>query len=197
MDFENLLKNLRASCESNGTQILPNLEELYRKFLGREIPLCKCKNRLHDATIELYIYIKKNYKTMDKITTRTAQLKSGCVLRNVPNYKGFFTNANLTDEVARAFLAKYPNKDIYFAVLPPEEVVVESDTDTPESVKVESDTPIENDTPEEVNDNADTEQQNDLYENAETTPTENEQESEQVNTPPAPKKRGRKPKNAK
>ena len=53
----------------------------------------------------------------------TARLVNGVVLQHNGNH---YTNANLTDEVARDFLAKYPQRVDWFAVLP---------TDTKQSKK--------------------------------------------------------------
>ncbi len=55
---------------------------------------------------------------MDKITKTKARLRMGCVLYHVKGFNGIYTNANLTDDVARAFLEQRPDKERWFETLP-------------------------------------------------------------------------------
>lgn len=53
------------------------------------------------------------------MTQVQARLVNGVVLQWKGNH---YTNSNLTDEVAREFLAAFPVRKDWFAVLPPEKV---------------------------------------------------------------------------
>lgn len=93
-----------------------NISELYLYVFGREIRKCNCKDKYKDALIEILNYLT-THETMS-----IARLKKG-VLLNVFG-EGVYTNANLTDEVAREYLAKYPANEYMFEVLPePEEEI--------------------------------------------------------------------------
>lgn len=78
-----------------------------------------CGNCLYDA----FILLKINAKDMENMKERVEcafALKAGAILR-VPDGKGgrtLYSNANLTDAVARAWLADNPQSVVLFAKLP-------------------------------------------------------------------------------
>ena len=69
----------------------------------------------------------KNNTTMTK-----AKLVNGVVLQVGGIH---YTNANLTDEVARAFLSAFPMRKDWFAELPADEVKVEKQPTAPKEEK--------------------------------------------------------------
>lgn len=93
------------------------IERLYKTILHKPLRKCKCKNVLADALIEIYSkikYYKTNEKTMEQYKAQ-AKLVKGVILQVENNH---YTNANLTDDIARKFLAEHPNRTDWFAVLP-------------------------------------------------------------------------------
>lgn len=124
---KDLLNKLREWANLPPAQFLNDFEPLYKKILKKDIPACKCPNKIQDAVIELYSFVKKT-NNMEKIVKCVSRLKAGVVLympfgKTVKTY----TNRNLTDEVAREFLEKHPKLKYWFSVLPP----VETPTETP------------------------------------------------------------------
>lgn len=90
--------------------------ELYNEVLGKTFKPTSCQNCYHDALLEVYNYIKKNNRMAEKSNYR---LKAGAII-NCPNFnKGkVYCNDNLTDEVASAFLAEYPEQEVLFQKIP-------------------------------------------------------------------------------
>lgn len=89
------------------------IDRLYFAVCGKHLRKCRCKNVEKDALLEIYaklMYHKKTNKTMAQ-----AKLVNGVVLKWQGNH---YTNANLTDEVAREFLSAFPIRKDWFAVLP-------------------------------------------------------------------------------
>ena len=88
------------------------IESLYKLVFDHELRECNCKDRLSDAIIEMSVYLKNNDKMRSEINYK---LKNGIVLvwKNNP-----YTNANLTDEVAVAFLKEFPMRTDWFAKMP-------------------------------------------------------------------------------
>ena len=74
------------------------------------------------------------------------KLKRGVVIQTA-DLEGAYTRANITDDVAREYLAKFPNKRNLFEEIP-EEVATEEET--PEEVATEEETPEEVVTEEEI-----------------------------------------------
>ena len=83
------------------------VEELTRLILNAEVRQCNCSDRFLDALF----MCRKQLKTYGIMKPCKYKLKNNVVLQFQNNV---YTNANLTDEVAEAYLAKYPNTT-YFA----------------------------------------------------------------------------------
>lgn len=83
-------------------------------MLGKHIRTCNCKNKYEDAIAEIYHYLKKEGKM--KVQSRYI-LKSGVVIQPKGSSK-VYTNDNLTDEVAQAFLVERPNAVGLFVYIP-------------------------------------------------------------------------------
>lgn len=103
-----------------------DIEQLYWLVCRKTLRRCNCRNVLPDAVIEIYTRVKKNDYTMSK-----AILKNGAVIQTADG--GIYTAANITDEVAREYLAKYPGRAGLFAVLPDPAPDAEGAADTAEA----------------------------------------------------------------
>ena len=128
----------RVSALSNSrnysTSEIAEIETLYREVLGKKVRDCNCPDRYRDAVLELRIFTK-NHLTMEKSKFR---LKPGVVI--VPsNDSEVYTNNNLTDEVAIAFLKERPGARGLFAELPEnvDELLAEKPDDKPADDKPE------------------------------------------------------------
>lgn len=84
----------------------------------KTIRKCNCKDRYNDALIEIYHALKATPNIEDVMNTK-ARLVNGVVLQFADK---IYTNANLTDDAAREFLSKFPQRIDWFAVLPAEAV---------------------------------------------------------------------------
>lgn len=113
-----------------------NIEQLYYEVLAKVFKPTSCQQCYHDAVIEINCYLRKNKRMKDKCNYR---LRAGVIIM-CPAFRGgaIFTNDNLTDEVAREYLAKFPQEAEMFQQLP------EADS-TPQ----EAETPAEEETPSE------------------------------------------------
>ena len=89
------------------------IDRLYFAVCGKHLRKCRCKNVEKDALLEIYAKLKYHHKTNK--TMAQAKLVNGVVLKWQGNH---YTNANLTDEVAREFLSAFPMRKDWFAVLP-------------------------------------------------------------------------------
>ena len=92
------------------------IERLYNDVLGKHIRSCNCKNKYEDAVAEIYHYLKRGGTMREK---SAYILKSGVVLQPKGSTQ-VYTNDNLTDDVARAFLAERPNAVGLFVYIPPQ-----------------------------------------------------------------------------
>lgn len=110
MDLLKEVENLIAAATKGGGLSYPQksrVEELTRLILNAEVRQCNCTDRFLDA---LFL-CRKQLKTYGLMKPCKYKLKNNVVLQF---QNGVYTNANLTDEVAEAYLAKYPNTT-YFA----------------------------------------------------------------------------------
>ena len=89
---------------------------LYKEVLGKDFQPTTCQQCYHDALIEVYLYLKNN-KTMAKKCNY--RLRAGFII-SCSDFKSgkIFTNDNLTDAVAKEYLAKYPKQEKMFQKLP-------------------------------------------------------------------------------
>jgi hypothetical protein len=90
------------------------IASLYYVVLGKHIRACNCKNKYEDAVAEIYHHLKRN-GTMREQSRYI--LKSGVVIQPKGS-SAVYTNDNLTDEVAQAFLAERPNATGLFVYIP-------------------------------------------------------------------------------
>ena len=104
------VENLIAAANTGGGLSYPQksrVEELTRLILNAEVRQCNCTDRFLDA---LFL-CRKQLKTYGLMKPCKYKLKNNVVLQF---QNGVYTNANLTDEIAEAYLSKYPNTT-YFA----------------------------------------------------------------------------------
>lgn len=89
---------------------------LYSEVLGRTFTPTSCQQCYHDALIEIYLHLKQE-KTMAKKCNY--RLRAGFII-SCPDFRNgkIFTNDNLTDSVAKEYLAKYPKMEKMFQTLP-------------------------------------------------------------------------------
>lgn len=129
------LEQLRGIVNDGG-DLAPHKERikaLYWEVCRKHLRQCKCKNVLSDALVEIYSRLRRNEQnTIKRDNMAQARLVKGVVVFHEGVH---YTNKNLTDEVARAFLVKFPQRKDWFEVLPSatngKEVVAEV-AETPE-----------------------------------------------------------------
>lgn len=110
MELLQEVENLIAAATKGGGlsyQQKSRVQELTRLILNAEVRQCNCTDRFLDALF----MCRKQLKTYGIMKPCKYKLKNNVVLQFQNNV---YTNANLTDEVAEAYLAKYPNTT-YFA----------------------------------------------------------------------------------
>lgn len=90
------------------------IERLYYEVLGKRLSGCRCPDKWHDAVLEINSYIKKHGKMKEKSNYK---LRAGVILQ-IAGSTEIYTNDNLTDEVAAAFLKEHPNAAGRFEVIP-------------------------------------------------------------------------------
>ena len=133
---------LRGLADSGNDLALvrERIDRLYWEVCRKHLRHCRCKNVEKDALLEIYAKLKFNTKTNTTMAQAKARLVNGVVIRVGGTH---YTNANLTDEVARQFLEVFPQRKDWFAVLPsePKEDTPEKGTETaPNAVKAEKGT---------------------------------------------------------
>lgn len=109
----------RLSIEQLYTQIMP------KAFVRRS----GCNDCYKDALIELQIKIKNSGMKKQKY-----RLRNGVLLFDHES-KEYYTNSNLTDKIAKAYLKKHPDEAKLFAEIPEvetEETEVEDEPEIPE-----------------------------------------------------------------
>lgn len=90
------------------------IERLYYEVLGKRIDGCRCPDKWHDAVLEIELYIKKHGKMKEKSNYK---LRAGVILQ-IAGSSEVYTNDNLTDEVAAAFLKEHPKAVSRFETIP-------------------------------------------------------------------------------
>ncbi len=114
IDVVNRLKEL-GSIASLSSSDKAEIENLYVLVLDRKFVRTSCSDCYHDAVIEMSVYLNKNGKMKEK---SEYGLKNGVLLQMGFGSSEMYTNANLTDEAAEKYLAKYPDNIKYFSKKP-------------------------------------------------------------------------------
>lgn len=89
------------------------IRRLYEYVTGDKLRRCNCQDLYNDALILIKLKICK-------MENRKYKLKRGVVIQ-VPGTTDVYTHVNLTDDVAKAYLEKYPNKVKLFDAIPEEQ----------------------------------------------------------------------------
>ena len=113
----NELTALRGLIDSGAdlASLRGRIDALYFAVCGKHLRKCNCKNVEMDAIVEIHRKLKMYETKKIDMTQAQARLVNGVVLQWKGNH---YTNSNLTDEVAREFLAAFPIRKDWFAVLP-------------------------------------------------------------------------------
>ena len=132
------LERLRGWGEPTSQTYKDSVRALYQQVTCKSLRKCNCKDVYRDALFEIYAkLINSNTKNMAN-TKAQARLVLGVVLKWENNH---YTNKNLTDDVARAFLEKFPQRKDWFEVLPSatteKQVTAEVAETAPEEEKTE------------------------------------------------------------
>jgi hypothetical protein len=114
IDVVNRLKEL-GSIASLSSSDKAEIENLYALVLDKKFVRTSCSDCYHDAVIEMSVYLNKNGKMKEK---SEYGLKNGVLLQMGFGSSEMYTNANLTDEAAEKYLAKYPDNIKYFSKKP-------------------------------------------------------------------------------
>lgn len=91
------------------------IEQLYKEVLDKKFVHTSCNDCYRDAIIEMRVYLKKNGSMKEK---SEYALKNGVLLQMEFGKSEFYTNANMTDEVAEKYLGKYPDGIKFFSKKP-------------------------------------------------------------------------------
>lgn len=117
-----------------------DIRRLYKHFVGEPLKRCNCPDMYNDALLLITLKIKKMATNEQKY-----RLKRGVVIQ-LSGTNEVYTRDNLTDEVAREYLAKFPKKAKLFDVIPeepteePTEEKAEETADEPTEEKAEEKT---------------------------------------------------------
>lgn len=89
------------------------IEVLYKEVMGVQFRPTSCQNCYHDAVVQIRRQLQL---TTTMANEKAFWLKNGAIIQS-PEFHGgeIFSNANLTDEIAAEYLAKYPARAIIFA----------------------------------------------------------------------------------
>ena len=91
------------------------IEQLYKEVLDKKFVRTSGNDCYRDAIIEMRVYLKKNGSMKEK---SEYALKNGVLLQMEFGESEFYTNANMTDEVAEKYLGKYPDGIKFFSKKP-------------------------------------------------------------------------------
>lgn len=108
-----------------------DIRRLYRHVTGEPLKQCNCPDLYSDAIIVIRLKIN----TMSE-KQQSYKLKRGVVIQPAGTNQAY-TRDNLTDEVAREYLKKFPNKANLFDAIPEEQTEVEEQPETEEQPEVE------------------------------------------------------------
>ena len=117
MDVQEVVKRMQelGSKASLSSSERSEIEHCYYEALGKTFHKTSCGDCYRDAAIEIYLYLKRNGRMKEK---SNYALKNGILLQPEFGNSSFYTNANLTDEVAEKYLAKHPENINMFSVYP-------------------------------------------------------------------------------
>ena len=92
------------------------VDALHQSILGSPVRDCACRNRYADAYYEIYAALPKEIKNLFRMSKeKKYRLIGGYVIYHEGNH---YTNVTLTDEIAKAYLAKHPDAAYQFESIP-------------------------------------------------------------------------------
>ena len=95
------------------------IEEIYPLITGKKFRRTSCPRCWHDAVIEMAVKLRKPEKIMAK---SRYHMRAGFIIHTPAIENGkIYTNANLTDEVAKRYLELFPQKRSMFDIIPEDE----------------------------------------------------------------------------
>lgn len=110
------------------------IHELYSAVLRKTLKVTSCQRCYHDALIEVILYLRKEGKMKEE--TNYA-LRAGFIIHCPTFHNGkIYTNDNLTDEVAKAYLEAFPNQKPMFAKIPEKVANVADVVEEPKTIQV-------------------------------------------------------------
>lgn len=113
----NELKGRQNSSPFN-SQEKRSIEELHREVIGYDMKPTTCQNCYHDALILIILRLKK---TTAMAKDKQYTLRNGFIIHSPIFHQGtIYTNANLTDEVAKEYLERFPANVTMFSKMPRE-----------------------------------------------------------------------------
>ena len=118
------------------------VSEVYPQIMGRRFRKTSCRRCYHDAVIEMAVQLRKTKKLEKTMANCDYHLRAGFIIRSPKVDEGrIYTNANLTNEVAKRYLELFPGKRNMFDVIPEEPA--ETPTESVEAKAEESVKPSE------------------------------------------------------
>ena len=95
------------------------IANLYPEIMGKPFRRTACQRCYHDAVIEMAVKLRKEQKMREKCDYH---MRNGFIIRCGDFDNGqIYTNANLTNDVARRYLERFPNKRVMFDRMPEEQ----------------------------------------------------------------------------
>jgi hypothetical protein len=94
------------------------IAQMYPEILGKPFRRTACQRCYHDAVIEMALKLRKEQKMREKCDYH---MRAGFIIR-CGDFDGgeIYTNANLTNDVAKRYLERFPQKRAMFDRIPEE-----------------------------------------------------------------------------
>lgn len=125
------LLNSLSGVEANAPipdDVKETIKRLYRYATGDRLKQCNCPDMYHDALLVIRLKFRKMEKSQKYI------LKRGVVIQTADSSE-VYTRDNITDEVAKAYLEKFPNKVSVFESVPEEVEQATEEVEKPKAKK--------------------------------------------------------------
>ena len=110
------------------------ISQMYPEIMGKPFRRTACQRCYHDAVIEMAVKLRKEQKMREKCDYH---MRAGFIIRCGDFDNGeIYTNANLTNDLARRYLERFPQKRVMFDRIPeePAETPVQAEKEPSEQV---------------------------------------------------------------
>jgi len=115
-DAKTLIEGLRGRIGALSSSDKTMIAELYEQVLGKPFRKTSCNDCYKDAVILVYTHLKKHGTMVSQLQYR---LRAGYLINSPLFHDGkVYSNANLTDEVAKEYLQMFPQKVVFFDHIP-------------------------------------------------------------------------------